>query len=362
MTIYIGLDLHSKRTVYVAQDADGRTIASGSVETSSRGLIGLLEDLGAAEGTEVAMESGTQATWAARLLEAAGMSPVVIDAAEVRAKARRRAQKSDLRDAWELCDGLRRDIYVKRVYVPPLRVERLRRVLSRRRHFVEICTSQVNAASFLFRSAGLRRPVRYLRTENHWCCLCDAEGAEAFRHHLLLHFQVWLAARRAILELEEELAEAISCFGEESSLLQSLPGVGPMTSAAFIAALGCPERFGRSAEAASYIGLVPSGYDTGGVIRRGRITKSGPPYLRALLCEAAHHAARSSHPLNPYWRRICSRGGYGKAVVAVAHRMARILWAMWRGGRDFDVSMLNVERVSAPESSRRHIYRLRRSA
>jgi len=50
------------------------------------------------------------------------------------------------------------------------------------------------------------------------------------------------------------------------------------------------------------------------------------------LCEAAHHARRPTHPLHPHFTRVCARGGYKTAVVAVAHRLCRILFAMLRDG------------------------------
>ena len=73
-----------------------------------------------------------------------------------------------------------------------------------------------------------------------------------------------------------------------------------------------------------------------------------------LLCEAAHHSANARHPLNPYFRRINARHGYKKAVVAVAQRLARILFQMWRKGQGFDVSQLNV--IRARQSRARRVY------
>ncbi len=69
-------------------------------------------------GTPVALETGTSAFYVARALSALDLKPVVIDAHEVRVKARRPAQKSDRRDAFELCDGLRRDLYRSIVHIP----------------------------------------------------------------------------------------------------------------------------------------------------------------------------------------------------------------------------------------------------
>jgi hypothetical protein len=63
-----------------------------------------------------------------------------------------------------------------------------------------------------------------------------------------------------------------------------------------------------------------------------------------MLCEAAHHASRSHHPLNPYFVRLCARRGDKMAVVAVAHRLCRIIFARLRHESDFDVGKLGVER------------------
>jgi hypothetical protein len=62
-----------------------------------------------------------------------------------------------------------------------------------------------------------------------------------------------------------------------------------------------------------------------------------------MLCEAAHHARRPTHPLNPHFARVAARRGYKTAVVAVAHRLCRILFAMLRDGSDFDPARIGVE-------------------
>lgn len=358
MKKYIGLDVHCKQTVFVAQDSEGKVIKKGKVKTTPEGIAELLESVGAKEGTKVGLESGTQATWMSRLLSAAGMKPVVIEAREVRTKARRRAQKSDSRDAFEICDGLRRGIYSSIVYVPSEEVERLRAVLSRRRFFVRECTRNVNAAKFILRSAGLGRFATSLATWHGWQKLLARPEVEELRDLLLLHARAWRFFKALLKRLEVKLAAAMEPFAAEAELLQTAPGVGPIVSATFIAAVADPERFPSSKHLSSYLGLVPSSYDSSGIERRGRITKSGPAHVRAVLCEAAHCAARTNNPLNAYWRRISNKGGYRKAVVAVSHRMARILWAMWRKGEAFDEGQLNVE-FWPKRVARNYFYRLK---
>jgi hypothetical protein len=62
-----------------------------------------------------------------------------------------------------------------------------------------------------------------------------------------------------------------------------------------------------------------------------------------MLCEAAHHAWRRTNPLHPYFSSLCARRGYKMAIVAVAHRLCRILYSMLRHGTDFDLNQLAVE-------------------
>lgn len=342
MKVYMGLDVHSKETVYVVQDDSGKVVGEGRVPTTPDGFCEMLDSVNAPKGTEIGLETGTQATWVSRLLSGLGMKPVVIDAREVRQKARRIGQKCDRRDAFEICDGLRRGIYTSIVYVPPPEVERLRRIVSRRRHFVKVCTNQVNAAKFLLRSLGLGEEAKSLTTLEAWEKLLKRPAVEPVRQYLVMHADVWRAAQEKVVLLERELREALGPFRTTVNRLETAPGVGPITAATYIAVLGTPGRFPDSARVASYIGLVPSTYDTGTTQRHGRITKRGSAELRAMLCEAAQHAARRDHPLNPYWVRVCSKQGYKRAVVAIAHRLARILFAMWRKEHNFDAAKLNV--------------------
>ena len=108
---YVGLDVHSKQSVFVIADAAGTVIAEGEVPTTPVGLAELRDRYGVAAQTPVALETGTSAFFVARQLSALGLAPVVVDAHEVRIKAHRPTQKSDRRDARELGEGLRRGIY-----------------------------------------------------------------------------------------------------------------------------------------------------------------------------------------------------------------------------------------------------------
>ena len=110
MERYVGLDVHSKASVFVMQDGHGQVLAQGEMPTTPEGFRRWHEAQRLPAGTPVALETGTVAFFVARELTGLGCAPIVVDAREVRLKAHRPTQKSDRRDAFELCDGLRRGI------------------------------------------------------------------------------------------------------------------------------------------------------------------------------------------------------------------------------------------------------------
>ncbi len=77
--------------------------------------------------------------------------------------------------------------------------------------------------------------------------------------------------------------------------------------------------------------------------------------------DIAQHAARPTHPLNPYFVRIAAKSGYKKAAIAVAQRLARIMYRLWLNRERFDVSKLNVERDGKTRTKIYH-WRIRQPA
>jgi transposase len=345
-TYYVGLDVHSKQSAFVIEDEGGKVIAQGEVPTTPDGFSRLQARYELARGTQVALETGTVAFFVARQLGRLGLDPIVVDAHEVRLKAHRPNQKSDRRDAFELCEGVRRGIYRSIVHVPGQEVSRLRDTLSRRRHFVRLQAAQVGAVKALLRAAGLGHLSRSLGSEAGWAKVLTAVVGQAeLRAYVEQHRAVWSCAREQVTTLEASLArQQKESFAEKIRRLQTIPGVGPIVASTALAVFSDVGRFPDAKHVASYAGLVPSTYRSGERDAHGRITKRGSAELRAMLCEAAHHASRTHHPLNPYFTRLCARRGYKMAVVAVAHRLCRIIFAMLRHQSDFDVGKLGVER------------------
>ena len=135
----------------------------------------------------------------------------------------------------------------------------------------------------------------------------------------------------------------------------SAPGVGPVTALAFVAALDEVTRFSSAHQVGSYLGLVPSEYSSGERQHRGRILRSAHPHVQSLLIQAAWRMSRSSNAktaaLRAWADAITHRRGKKVAMVALARRLARILFGMWRDQTEYQSQRVRMVHRSAPASA-----------
>jgi transposase len=221
---------------------------------------------------------------------------------------------------------------------------------------------ETNAVKSLLRAAGQGHLSRYLRNECGWMSLLAAlDTPSELRTYVELHHALWRCAGEQRRTLEQSLAAQQPHFAPALERLQTIPGVGPLVAATAVAVFSDATRFPDAKHAASYVGVIPSMCQSGDRNPHGRLTRRGSAELRAMLCEAAHQARRPNHPLNPYFTKLCARRGYRMAVMAVAHRLARIIYAMLRHGTAFDVTKLGVE-IGPFEHKTVRVYRLRKAA
>jgi transposase len=136
----------------------------------------------------------------------------------------------------------------------------------------------------------------------------------------------------------EKLTQQVAEQAENRCAAQRLmthPGVGPVTALATEVFLGDPQRFADAKALASYVGIIPREYSSGGQQRLGGITKQGSPLLRFLWGEAGAHAVRRDPELKRFYRRKLVQKGLGKARVAVARKLGIRLWIMLRDEIDY---------------------------
>jgi transposase len=120
-----------------------------------------------------------------------------------------------------------------------------------------------------------------------------------------------------------------------AALLMTHPGVGPVTSLAYVLTIGPASRFARGKKVASYLGLNPSEHSSGGHQQMGRISKQGNSTMRWLLVEAGQVAARHDPELRRMYQRLKFRKGSAIAKVAIARKLAVRLYWMLRSQSDY---------------------------
>ena len=118
-----------------------------------------------------------------------------------------------------------------------------------------------------------------------------------------------------------------------------LNGIGTTTATAVVAMVGSGHEFKCGRQFAAWLGLTPGQYSSGGKTRLGRITKAGDGYLRSLLILGARSvlplAKGRSDSISSWALALQQRRGYWKAVVAIAAKNARMVWAALRQGENF---------------------------
>ena len=248
----------------------------------------------------------------------------------------RKSGKNDGNDAEAICEAVGRPNmrFVPIKSVDQQAVLSLHRV---RQGFVEERTATVNRIRGLLAEFGIVLPNKIAELRRG--ALRAAESLPALARHgvedLVEHVRV-LDAR---IDAYGRELEALAASNETAARLMSIAGVGPLTALATVASVGCAHEFSSGRQFAAWLGLVPRQWSTGGKTRLGRITKRGDAYLRTLLIMGARAAlqmaSRRNDKLSRWAIALKERCGYHKAVVALAAKNARIMWALLAHGTAF---------------------------
>jgi transposase len=273
----------------------------------------------------VGIEATGHTRWFEQLLGELGHELWIGDAAQIRA-AMVRKQKTDARDAAHLLQLLVEDRF-PRIWRPTMAERDLRQLVWHRQKLVWMRNAIGNQLHALAMGEGLCRKKQLFTKKGRAELESLNLGAWAsYRRQELLQMidQLDLSLKKLDDAVEEQAQQNAAAI-----LLRTHPGVGPVTSLAFVLTLGPTERFARSRQVVSYLGLNPREHSSGGKQRLGAISKQGNPMMRSLLVEAAHSAARLDPELRKDYQRLKLRRGSGVAKVAIARKLAvRMYWML----------------------------------
>jgi transposase len=279
---------------------------------------------------------GSSHYWA-RELSALGHTVKLLPAAYVRPYVRR--NKTDARDAEAIVEAMRSP---SMRFVPAKSVEQqaARGIETARGLLVKQGTQLMNAVRGLLAEFGIIA-AKGLEGFQALCAKIDARDP-AIPEVLLVSLQAllvqWRSTSQAAKALEAQLA-ARAKADPVMRRLMTVPGIGPLSAHAIVAAIGDGSQFGSARDFAAWAGLTPREHQSANSRRAGHISRMGDHNVRRLLTLGASAVMRQMkvkpERATPWQRGIMARRPITVAVVAQAAKTARIAWAMLRSGEDY---------------------------
>ena len=343
--VRVGVDL-AKHVIQVhAVDATGRMLTSRALARDK--FIEWCVRL--PSGCLVAMEASSSAHHWARKLIGLGLDARIISAQLVSPyRSQGATGKNDANDAAAICEAASRPT-MRFVPVKSIEQQSMLCVHRLREGIKEDRTACINRIRGLLAEFGLvfpqgSRALQAVLSE----VLEDATNELGALARMTLQ-----RAQTQWDELDAHLAwcdERIAAHAQDNAAVKaaaSLLGIGPVSASAVVATVGDFKQFKNGAQFGAWIGLTPRQHSSGGKNALGAITKRGDTYLRSLLIQGAKSAVLTAHrrtdKISQWAVALRERSGWQKAVVALANKNARILWAVMTRGDAFDANHLSIK-------------------
>lgn len=328
-----GIDL-AVRSSAICVMRDGGVIVMERVVPTDE--VGLQAAVAGRARLRCILEASPLAEWAAGVLEAAGHEVIVIDPRKAKGviTSKKKTDKLDARNLAKM--GLTG--WYTQVHRKSAEARAMRTFLQARYGLVQTALAQGARIRGLLRAHGIRlgrvaesefagrvRELTKQQAPSLWPMLAPL-------------VKVWRQAREGAEQMKKQIARQASAASVPRQLMTA-PGVGPLVASTYVATIDDPRRFGRGSQVAAYLGLVPSVEQSGQREVHGRITREGDGLLRSYLIEAAQvllTRTRRSCALKRWGLRLWRKKGFGKARVAVARKLAILLYHLWITGKNFD--------------------------
>jgi transposase len=328
----VGVDLAKSLFTVHGVDAAGHTVLRKTVRREK-----LMELIASLPPCLIGLEACGGAHEWARRFAAHGHRVGIMMARFV--AAYRKNSKNDGNDAEAICEAVARP----NMRFVPVKSAEQQAVLSLhrvRQGYVEQRTATINRIRGLLAEFGVVLPQRAEQVRR--AAVIVAEDLPVLAREAIADLRAHLSYLDARIEHYERQLVGLVRQCEPARRIQTMPGIGPLTASAITASVASGHEFANGRQFAAWLGLVPRQYSTGGKAKLGRITKRGDAYLRTLLMLGARavlqSAAHKSDRLSRWALAVRARRGYHRAIIAVAAKNARILWALLAKNQTFSAA------------------------
>jgi len=253
-------------------------------------------------------------------------------------------KKTDKNDCRNIAFFLSKDMLEGySVNIPSEEAKALRRILKSRYILMRARTGIKNQIHGILLSNGEETKKRFLTSKKGRNNLRAMNYPEQMILNMLIENINKLDAQ--IEETESMIENEIKKRKRENEIITSIPGIGEIISASIIAGIDTIERFPDAKSLCAYVGLVPYVNNSGEEVRHGKITKTGPGYMRTALVQAVLAMLRSkemkNHPLILNYYKMKESKCSGKAIIATARKIISIVWTLLKRNETFDVNFFN---------------------
>lgn len=340
MTYYAGLDVSMKSTVICVVDKKGAIIKEGEVDSSPDAITKFLLKMKVALEV-VGLETGPLSHHLTKELRDYGFPVECLDARHLHAFLSVKINKTDKNDARGIAEALRCGAY-KSVHLKSDQAMRENAVINLRESLVETRVKLTNTIRGILKPFGIRSlgPTSSKNSFFERCQEAFSKIPDELKEACQLLLDVVSQIHDKIKLLDKQL-ETIAAKDEQVQLLMTAPGVGPIVALRFKNAIDDVERFNNAKAIGAYLGLTPKQYASGETVIQGRISRCGSKRARRTLVEAATvllTRTKKWSRLKAWGIRLSLKKGFRKAVVAVARKLAIILYRMLVTGKEFEYS------------------------
>ncbi|MGH7184430.1 MAG: IS110 family transposase [Nitrospiraceae bacterium] len=250
----------------------------------------------------------------------------------------RKNDKNDGNDAEAICEAVGRP-HMRFVPIKSIEQQAVLTVHRARQLLVAERTALVNQTRGLLAEYGLIVPVGVGALRRAWATLLATPDLPTLAGEIFADLADRLRTVDERIAAYDRRVAQLARQTEPAQRLMQVPGVGPVTATAVVATVGDAHTFKNGRQFAAWLGMVPRQHSSGGTRRLGRITKRGDVYLRTLLIHGARAVMRQlgkrQDATSRWVTALKARRGFNKAVVALAAKQARILWALLATGRSY---------------------------